>query len=92
MIFELDYSNREKDILEGKRCYREQMNSMYAAGYTDAEEKCLAEIAEKDAAIAKLDAEIAEKDVAIAKLDAEIAEKKASIAKIQADLEKKIKK
>lgn len=78
MIFELDYSNREKDILEGQRRYREQMNSMYTAGYTDAEEKCLAEIAEKDAAIAKL--------------DAEIAEKKASIAKIQADLEKKIKK
>ena len=78
MIFELDYSNREKDILEGKRRYREQMNSMYTAGYTDAEEKYLAEIAEKDAAIAKL--------------DAEIAEKKASIAKIQANLEKKIKK
>ncbi len=78
MIFELDYSNREKDILEGQRRYREQMNSMYTAGYTDAEEKYLAEIAEKDASIAKL--------------DAEIAEKKASIAKIQADLEKKIKK
>lgn len=78
MIFELDYSNREKDILEGQRRYREQMNSMYTAGYTDAEEKYLAEIAEKDAAIAKL--------------DAEIAEKKASITKIQADLEKKIKK
>ncbi len=76
MIFELDYSNREKDILEGQRRYREQMNSMYTAGYTDAEEKYLAEIAEKDAAIAKL--------------DAEIAEKKASITKIKTALEKKI--
>ncbi|RKM59517.1 hypothetical protein D6856_09880 [Butyrivibrio sp. XB500-5] len=78
MIFELDYSNQEKEILEGKRRYREQMNSMYTAGYTDAEEKCLAKLAEKNAAIAKL--------------DAEIAEKKTSIAKIKTDLEKKIKK
>ncbi len=37
----------EEDILEGQRRYREQMNSQYTAGYTDAEEKCKAEIAEK---------------------------------------------
>lgn len=61
MIFELDYSNREKDILEGKRRYREQMNSMYTAGYTDAEEKYLAEIAEKKASIAKIQADLEKK-------------------------------
>ncbi len=45
MIFELNYADQEKYILEGQRRYREQMNSQYTAGYTDAEEKCKAEIA-----------------------------------------------
>ena len=53
MIFELNYADQEKYILEGQRRYREQMNSQYTAGYTDAEEKCKAEIAKKDAEIAE---------------------------------------
>ena len=58
MIFELDYSNQEKEILEGKRRYREQMNSQYTAGYTDAEEKYEPILTEKDATIANLQAEL----------------------------------
>ena len=41
-----------------QRRYREQMASQYTAGYTDAEEKLGAVIAEKDALIAKLQAEL----------------------------------
>ena len=63
----------EEDILEGQRRYREQMNSQYTAGYTDTEEKCKAEIAEKERLIAKIDAEIAEKERLIAEKEAEIA-------------------
>ena len=73
LIFELNYADQEKYILEGQRRYREQMNSQYTAGYTDAEEKCKAEIAEKERLIAKIDAEIAEKERLIAEKEAEIA-------------------
>ena len=74
MIFELDYSNQEKELLEGQRRYREQMNTQYVAGYTDAEEKCKAELA-------KLKALIAEKEATIAEKEALIAEKKAELEK-----------
>ena len=78
MIFELNYADQEKYILEGQRRYREQMNSQYTAGYTDAEEKCKAEIAEKEA-------EIAGKEKLIAEKEAEIAEKHSKISKLQAE-------
>jgi len=55
LIFELDYSNQEKNILEGRRRYREQMNSQYTAGYTDAEEKYETVIAEKDNMLSEKD-------------------------------------
>lgn len=60
LIFELNYDNQAKELLEGQRRYREQMNSQYTAGYTDAEEKYEPELAKKDAALAKKDATIAE--------------------------------
>ena len=83
MIFELDYSTQEKYILEGRRRYREQMNSQYTAGYTDAEEKCKAELAKKEALIAKKEAEIAEKERLIAEKKAEIANMRSKISKLQ---------
>ena len=58
MIFELNYDNQAKELLEGQRRYREQMNSQYTAGYTDAEEKYESELAKKDATIAELQAEL----------------------------------
>ena len=39
MIFELNYDNQAKELLEGQRRYKEMMASQYTAGYTDAEEK-----------------------------------------------------
>lgn len=96
MIFELNYANQEKELAEGRRRYREQMNSQYTAGYTDAEEKYKAEIAkkqaeiaEKDTLIAKRDAEIAEKEALIAKRKAEIAEKEALITKKKNEIAEK---
>ena len=58
LIFELNYDNQTKELLEGQRRYREQMNSQYTAGYTDAEEKYEPELAKKDATIAELQAEL----------------------------------
>ena len=81
MIFELDYSNQEKELLEVQRRYREQMNTQYVAGYTDAEEKCKAELAKLKALIAKKEALIAEKEATIAEKEALIAEKKAELEK-----------
>ncbi|RKM55560.1 hypothetical protein D6853_08360 [Butyrivibrio sp. X503] len=54
MIFELNYDNQAKEILEGQRRYREQMNSQYTAGYTDAEEKYEPELAKNKAEISEL--------------------------------------
>lgn len=81
LIFELNYDNQAKEILEGQRRYREQMNSQYTAGYTDAEEKYEPVLAEKDATIANKDATIADKDTIIAEMSA-------TIANLQAELEK----
>ena len=72
LIFELNYDNQAKEILEGQRRYREQMNSQYTAGYTDAEEKYEAVLAERDIALAEKDASIAEQAAAIAKLQEEL--------------------
>lgn len=86
MIFELNYANQEKELAEGRRRYREQMNSQYTAGYTDAEEKYKAEIAEKDTLIAKRNAEIAEKEALITKKKNELAEKEALAIELKAML------
>ena len=102
LIFELNYDNQAKELLEGQRRYREQMNTQYVAGYTDAEEKyelerakdkaALAEkdskLAEKDSTIAEKDATIAEKDSKLAEKNTAIAEKDATIAELRAELEK----
>ena len=79
LILELNTDNQTKEILEGQRRYREIMASQYTAGYTDAEDKYMALIADKDAAIADKDAAIADKDAAIADKDAAIADKDAEL-------------
>ena len=81
LIFELNYDNQAKEILEGQRRYREQMNSQYTAGYTDAEEKYEAVVAEKDIALAEKDASLAENAASLAAKDATIAELQAELAK-----------
>ena len=88
MIFELNYDNQAKEILEGQRRYREQMNSQYTAGYTDAEEKYETVIAEKDNMLSEKDATIAQKDDMLSEKDATIANKDSEIAQLRAELEK----
>ena len=68
MIFELNYDNQAKEILEGQRRYREQMNSQYTAGYTDAEEKYKAERAAIMQLINQLDEPNADKEAILSKL------------------------
>ena len=58
LIFELNYDNQAKELLEGQRRYREQMNSQYTAGYTDAEEKYENEIVKLQAELKTLQAEL----------------------------------
>ncbi len=69
MIFELNYDNQAKEILEGQRRYREQMNSQYTAGYTDAEEKYEPELAKNKAEISELRDENTELKRKIAELE-----------------------
>ena len=60
LIFELNYDNQAKELLEGQRRYKEQMATQYVAGYTDAEEKYEPELAKKDATIAEQSTTIAD--------------------------------
>ena len=76
LILELNTDNQAKEILEGQRRYREMMASQYTAGYTDAEDKYVTLLADKDAAIADKDATIADKDAAIQRLENELADLK----------------
>ena len=39
MIFELNYDNQAKELLEGQRRYREQMATQYASGVIDAKKE-----------------------------------------------------
>ncbi|WP_026513719.1 Rpn family recombination-promoting nuclease/putative transposase [Butyrivibrio sp. LB2008] len=89
MIFELNYDNQAKEILEGQRRYREQMNSQYTAGYTDAEEKYETVIAEKDNMLSEKDATIAQKDDMLSEKDATIAEKDGLLSKKDATIAEK---
>ena len=72
LILELNTDNQAKEMLEGQRRYREMMASQYTAGYTDAEDKYVPLLADKDATIADKDAAIANKDATIANKDATI--------------------
>ncbi len=71
MIFELNYDNQAKEILEGQRRYREQMNSQYTAGYTDAEEKYEPELAKNKAEKEQMQNEIDKQAATIAELSTE---------------------
>ena len=60
LILELNTDNQAKEILEGHRRYREMMASQYTAGYTDAEDKYVTLLADKDATILMLEKELAD--------------------------------
>lgn len=60
LIFELNTDNQAKELMEGRRRYREQLATSYAEGKIDAAKEYEAAIADKDATIADKDATIAE--------------------------------
>ena len=74
LIFELNTDNQAKELMEGRRRYREQLATYYAEGKTAAAKEYEAALADKDATIADKDATIADKDATIAKLLAKIKE------------------
>jgi len=74
LIFELNTDNQAKELMEGRRRYREQLATSYASGKLDAAKEYEAALADKDATIADKDATIADKDATIAELLAKIKE------------------
>jgi predicted transposase/invertase (TIGR01784 family) len=91
LIFTLNTDDQSKELLEGRRRYREQLATSYAAGEINATKKLNSVIEEKDAIIADKDATIADnkatiadKNATIADKDATIADKDATIAELQA--------
>ncbi len=81
LIFELNYDNQAKELMEGRRRYREQLNTSYSAGRIDTENELLPIIAQKDADLAN---EKAAKEAAIAERDATIKKDKSVIAALEA--------
>ncbi len=81
MIFELNTDTQTKEILEGRRRYREQLASSYAAGKIEATKELNGIIADKDAVIAEKDSIISEKNTVISKKDEVISEKDEIIQK-----------
>ena len=71
LMLMMNMDQKEREILEGQRRYREQVASQYTAGYTDAEEKLTPVIDELQEKIDAANQTIAEKDATIAKLQAE---------------------
>ncbi len=79
LMLKMNVDQKDREILEAQRKFREQYASQYTAGYTDAEEKLTPLIDELQEQVDKqaqdLEAAnrtIAGKDAAIAKLQAEI--------------------
>ena len=65
LIYEVNADTQAKELMEGRRRYREQLATSYAAGEIKARKELSAIIADKDATIA-------DKDATIAKLQAEL--------------------
>ena len=83
LIFTLNTDDQSKELLEGRRRYREQLATSYAAGEINATKKLNTVIEEKDAIIADKNATIASKDATIASKDATIAELQAHIKDLE---------
>ena len=65
LIYEVNADTQAKELMEGRRRYREQLATSYAAGEIKARKELSAIIADKDATIA-------DKDATITKLQAEL--------------------
>ncbi len=76
LMLMMNVDQKEREILEGQRRYREQVASQYTAGYTDAEEKLTPVIDELQEKLDAANQTIAKDKEIIAKLQAEIEELK----------------
>ena len=74
LIYEVNADTQAKELMEGRRRYREQLATSYAAGEIKARKELSAIIADKDATIAADKATIAADKTTIANLMARIAE------------------
>ncbi|MBR4669516.1 MAG: Rpn family recombination-promoting nuclease/putative transposase [Butyrivibrio sp.] len=70
MIFELNYDNQAKELLEGQRRYREQMATEYAAGVRDAKKEMQGAFDELEAKTADLTEKYEKSESEIARLKA----------------------
>lgn len=70
MIFELNYDNQAKELLEGQRRYREQMATEYAAGVIDAKKELQPIIDDLEEKSAKLESKNANLENENARLQA----------------------
>ena len=83
LIYEVNADTQAKELMEGRRRYREQLATSYAAGEIKARKELSAIIADKDATIAADKATIANKDATIADKDTTIANLMARIAELE---------
>lgn len=60
LVYEVNADTQAKELMEGRRRYREQLATSYATGEIKARKELSAIIADKDATIANLMARIAE--------------------------------
>ena len=70
MIFELNYDNQAKELLEGQRRYREQMATEYAAGVIDTKKELQPIIDDLEEKSAKLESKNANLENENARLQA----------------------
>ena len=85
LILTLNTDDKQKELLEGQRRYREQMASQYTAGYTDAEEAYQNIIISKDATITDQANTISEQANTIADRDNTIKQLQAQIAQLKGE-------
>ncbi len=74
LMLQMNVDSEKREALEAQRRYREQYASQYTAGYTDAEEKYIPIIAEKDTTISEQNVTISEQNDKISQMDATIAQ------------------
>ena len=83
MIYEVNADTQAKELMEGRRRYREQLATSYAAGEIKARKELSAIIADKDATIADKNATIAADKATIAADKTTIANLMARIAELE---------
>ena len=92
MIFELNYDNQAKELLEGQRRYREQMATEYAAGVIDAKKELqpiIDDLEEKSANLASKNIDLESKNSDLTSKNIDLESKNNDLASKNNDLEYK---